>query len=339
QQIGPAVHAEAQARRPWFGHGGMIGYVGVGHVGSPLGHVVTEAMRALPVGVPKVCMSTLAAGDIAPFVDVKDILMMPSVIDVSGVNRISRVLIAQLAGAICGMANVRVPPTDKERPIVAASMFGNTTQCVDTCRRLLEQAGYEVLVFHATGAGGRAMEMLVDEGRIDAVLDITTTEWADEVCGGILSAGPDRLSAPGRRGVPHLVVPGCIDMANFGPVDTVPRHFRDAGRQLYCWSPTVTLMRTNVEENKSLGRIFAEKLNVARGPRAVLLPMQGVSILDGEGMRFCDREADRAMFAALREHLDTEIPVREVDANINDKEFAEQAVGTLLEMIRTQERN
>jgi uncharacterized protein (UPF0261 family) len=198
---------------------------------------------------------------------------------------------------------------------------------------LLESAGYEVLTFHATGVGGRTMESLIDEGFVDACLDITTTEWSDQLCGGVFSAGEDRLSAPGRRGIPHLIVPGCIDMVNFGPSETVPQKYRDAGRQFYEWNPAVTLMRTNVEENRQLGEIFAEKANAATGPIAVLIPRNGVSILDGNGQPFCDRRADEAMFTTLRERLHAEIPFVEVDANINDAIFAKRAVEILLQLI------
>jgi uncharacterized protein (UPF0261 family) len=214
-------------------------------------------------------------------------------------------------------------------------MFGNTTACVDACRQQLESAGYEVLVFHATGAGGRTMESLIDEGFVDACLDITTTEWADELCGGVFSAGPDRLSAPGRRGIPHLIVPGCVDMVNFGPVESVPQKYRDAGRLFYEWNPTVTLMRTSVDENRRLGAIFAEKANAANPPVAVMLPLRGVSILDGDGQQFCDREADNAMFTALRDALRPDIPVIEVDANINEEAFAARAVEVMLDLIQS----
>jgi uncharacterized protein (UPF0261 family) len=205
---------------------------------------------------------------------------------------------------------------------------------VDACRGLLESVGYEVLVFHATGVGGRTMESLIDEGFVDACLDITTTEWADALCGGVFSAGEDRLSAPGRRGIPHLIVPGCVDMVNFGPPASVPQKYRDAGRLFYEWNLAVTLMRTNVDENRRLGEIFADKANAATGPTALLLPLRGVSLLDGDGQPFCDRAANQAMFAALRERLRHHIPVIEVDANINDRPFAERAVSTLLELIR-----
>jgi uncharacterized protein (UPF0261 family) len=325
-----AAGAPAVVRR-LYDEGRLGGIIGMG--GSGGASVITAAMRALPLGVPKVCVSTIAGGDVSPYVGTKDVTLIPSITDVAGVNRISRMIMTRAAGAIVGMVRATPEPSTTDRPIIAASMFGNTTACVDACRQQLESAGYEVLVFHATGAGGRTMESLVDEGFVDACLDITTTEWADELCGGVFSAGPERLTAPGRRGIPHLIVPGCVDMVNFGPVDSVPQKYRDAARLFYEWNPTVTLMRTNVDENRRLGEIFAEKANAAKGRIAFLIPLQGVSILDGDGQPFCDRDADRAMFAALRDALRPGIPVFEVDANINDPEFARQAVTKMLRLI------
>ena len=312
--------------------GRFDGVIGLG--GSGGSTVVTSAMRALPLGVPKLCVSTVASGDTSAYVGLKDVTLMPSVVDVAGLNRVSRIIYARAAGAICGMVEAE-PETGggRDRPVVAASMFGNTTECVEACVEALSDHGYEVLVFHATGTGGKTMEALVDEGLVDAVLDVTTTEWADTVCGGFFDAGEGRLSAPGRRGIPHLIVPGCVDMANFHGIETVPRHYRDAGRTLYEWNPSVTLLRTNVEENRRMGAAFAEKANQAQGPVAFLLPLKGVSILDGEGQPFCDREADFAMFEAIRSGLREDIPVYEIDSNINDPEFSARAVELMLELI------
>jgi len=318
--------------RQLHAEGRVAGIIGMGGSGGT--SVITAAMRTLPVGLPKVCISTVAGGNTAPYVGLKDITLIPSITDVAGLNRISRMILTRAAGAIVGMTSAELPVAENDRPIVAASMFGNTTECVDRCRDALDKAGYEVLVFHATGTGGCTMESLIDEGLIDACLDITTTEWADTVCGGVFDAGEDRLSAAGRRGIPHLIVPGCIDMANFGPLDTVPKEYRNAGRQLYEWNPSVTLMRTNVDENRRMGQVFAEKANAATGPVAFLIPLGGVSILDGDGQPFCDREADHAMFAALRDHLRPNIPVVELDANINDQVFADKAVEMMLDLIR-----
>lgn len=317
--------------RRLYDEGKIDGIIGMGGTGGT--SVVTAAMRGLPVGFPKLCVSTAASGDTSGYVGTKDITMMPSIVDVAGVNRISRIIFTRAAGAISGMVESRVPEAAEEKPIITASMFGNTTECVNMCVDKLSEKGYEVLVFHATGTGGKTMESLVDEGLVDAVLDITTTEWADTVCGGVFDAGPERLDAPGKRGVPHLIVPGCVDMANFGAPDTVPQKYRDAGRLFYEWNPSVTLMRTNAEENGQMGRTFAEKANAAKGPVAVLVPLRGVSILDGEGEMFCDWEIDRVMFDALKGNLKSGIEYVEMDANINDPQFAQKAVDMMLALI------
>ena len=307
---------------------GIISMGGGG--GTALG---TSAMRPLPIGVPKVMVSTLASADTSPYVGSSDIVMMPSIVDVSGLNRISRTIFANAAAAVCGMvANARKPDeTEAERPLVAASMFGNTTRAVDHARKLIEAAGYEVLVFHATGAGGRTMERLIGEGYFAGVLDITTTEWADELCGGALSAGPERLDAAVASGVPQIVTPACIDMCNFWAPETIPSKYAD--RIFNHWSPNVTLMRTTPEENAAIGRVFAEKLSAATGPVSVLVPMKGFSEIDAPGKPFWWPEADQAFVDALRAGLRPDIPVLLLDYNVNDAEFAEQAANTLLQML------
>jgi uncharacterized protein (UPF0261 family) len=317
--------------RSLYDAGRFDGIIGMGGTGGTT--IVTAAMRALPVGVPKVCVSTAASGDTSAYVGTKDIVLFPSIVDVAGINRISRIIFSRAAGAICGMVQSEPPVVADEKPIIAATMFGNTTDCVNACAAALSAKGYEVLVFHATGTGGRTMESLVAEGLVDAVLDVTTTEWADAVCGGMFSAGTDRLSAPGRVGVPHLIVPGCVDMVNFGPRDSVPQKYHDAGRTFYEWNPSITLMRTNVAENRRMGEIFAQKANEAKGPVAFLIPLRGVSILDGDGQPFCDREADRAMFDAIKANARKDIPVVEMNNNINDPEFSAKAVEMMLELI------
>lgn len=307
----------------------------MGMGGSAGTAIVTAAMRSLPIGVPKICVTTVASGNTFPYVGMKDVVLFPAIVDVAGINRISRIIISRAAGAICGMVDRDIHASE-DKPIIAATMFGNTTDCVNACREALSKAGYEVLVFHATGTGGRTMESLVDEGLVDAVLDITTTEWADEVAGGVFSAGPDRLSAPGRRGVPHLIVPGCVDMVNFGPMESVPEKYKN--RLFYPWNPAVTLMRTNPDENRRMGEIFAKKANEAKGPVALLIPLRGVSILDGDGQPFCDREADGAMFEAIKRGLRKEIPIVELDVNINDASFSAKAVQMMLELIRSTDK-
>ncbi len=318
--------------RDLYDQGRFDGIIGMG--GSGGSAIIASAMRALPIGVPKVLVSTVASGDVSFYVRGKDITMIPSIVDVAGVNRVSRLIYVRAAGAICGMVQNEPPRATDDRPIITASMFGNTTDCVGACSKILKEKGFEVLVFHATGAGGRAMETLVADGLVEAVLDITTTEWADELCHGIFSAGPERLDAPGQRGIPHLIVPGCVDMANFGAPSTVPEKFRQAKRLFYEWNPSVTLMRTNVEENRQMGEIFARKANLAAGPVAFLIPLRGVSMLDGDGQMFCDRDADRAMFDAIKANLKPGIPVVELDLNINDPLFAAKAVEMMLELMQ-----
>jgi len=310
----------------------LDGIVGMG--GSGGSSTIAAAMRALPIGLPKVLVSTVASGDVSFYVRGKDITIIPSIVDVAGLNRVSRLVYARAAGAICGMVLKEPPHSPEDRPIITASMFGNTTECVNACAKALKDKGFEVLIFHATGAGGRAMETLVADGLVEAVLDITTTEWADELCHGIFSAGPERLDAPGRRGIPHLIVPGCVDMVNFGAPSSVPEKFRQENRLFYEWNPSVTLMRTNVEENRRIGEIFAGKANAANGPVAFLVPLRGVSMLDGDGQPFCNREADRAMFEAITANLKPGIPVIELDLNINDPLFAAKAVEMTLELIQ-----
>ena len=290
----------------------------------------TAAMRALPVGFPKLMVSTLAAGNVAPYVGTKDIVMFPSIVDVSGMNRLSRVLLARAAGAICGMVETSVPEA-QDKPLIAASMFGNTTTCVNAAKQILEDAGYEVLVFHATGTGGKVMESLVESGIISGVLDITTTEWADELVGGILGAGPTRLEAAGKAGVPAIVSPGCLDMVNFGERSTVPARF--AGRTFYQHNPQVTLMRTSPEECTELGRILAEKVNAYSGPVTVMLPMRAISIISAVGQPFHDPVADQALFDSIKANLRADVPVVEIDCEINAPEFSQASANTLLQML------
>ena len=292
--------------------------------------IATAAMRALPVGFPKLMVSTLASGNVAPYVGVKDIVMFPSVVDVAGLNRISRQLLTRAVGAICGMVEMPLPvATDK--PIIVASQFGNTTTCIEQARKILETAGYEVIVFAATGTGGRTMESLIETGLVAGVLDITTTEWADELVGGVLSAGPTRLDAAARLGVPAVVSTGCLDMVNFGSPETVPAKF--SGRIFYQHNPQVTLMRTTPEECAKLGGILAEKLNRSVGPVTVVLPLHGGSVISAPGGPFHDANADQALYAALKTALRPNIPVIEMDCAINDSAFSEACARVLLRQL------
>ncbi|MYH62813.1 MAG: UPF0261 family protein [Caldilineaceae bacterium SB0675_bin_29] len=314
-----------------YSEGRFDGILGMGGSGGT--SIATSAMRTLPVGVPKVMVSTVGGGDVSAYAGSKDITFMPSVVDVAGINRLSRAIYANAAGAIAGMVKTEAEATADERPLIAASMFGNTTAAVDHARGLLEGEGYEVLVFHATGSGGRTMEDLISDGYIAGCLDMTTTELADEICDGVFSAGPDRVQAAPRQGVPTVIVPGCVDMANFGGIETVPEHYRE--RTLYEWNPEVTLLRTNGDENKQMGAMLAAAANAGQaGKVSVLIPLGGLSMLDSEGDRFWDPGADQACYDALKNDLRADIPLIEMDANINDPEFAEKAVALLLEMLQ-----
>lgn len=294
--------------------------------------LVTPGMRALPIGVPKVMVSTMASGNTSQYVGTSDIVMMPSVVDVSGLNSISTTIFQNAVFAIVGMVTNEKKKEQAEKPLIGATMFGVTTPCVNAAKNYLEERGFEVLVFHATGIGGRTMEDLINAGFIKGVLDLTTTEWCDEVVGGVLNAGPHRLEAASLNHIPQVVSVGALDMVNFGPYDTVPAQF--AKRNLYKHNPTVTLMRTTVEENREIGRRIAEKLNLASGKTALFLPLQGVSMIDAEGQPFYGPEEDAALFDTLRADVNSSIvEVIEMDAAINDIEFAEAAAQKLIDLM------
>jgi len=315
-----------------YKQGKVSGVLSLG--GSAGTTIATSAMRALPVGVPKLMVSTLASGQVKNYVGVRDICMMYSVVDISGLNRISRQVLANAAYAMLGMVQGRESKTwtsEEQKPLVTATMFGVTTPCVEKARRIVESAGYEVLVFHATGVGGQTMESFIADGIVAGVLDITTTELADELVGGILSAGPDRLTAAGLYGVPQVISVGALDMVNFGPPETVPSKF--LGRRFYQHNPNVTLMRTTPEENEKLGKEIAFKASAAKGPTAIVLPLRGVSAIDAEGKPFWWPEADRALFDSIRHWLAPHVELIELDMHINDPPFAETCARKLLEMM------
>ncbi len=302
------------------------GIIGMG--GTAGTNITTSAMRGLPFGLPKICLSTVAAGDVSPYVGISDIVMFPSLTDIAGINSLTEMSISNAAGALVGMMETD-QRSDRNLPVVAISMFGNTTTCVNNCREQLVRQGFEVLVFHATGTGGRVMEKLVAEGAVQGVLDITTTEWADTICGGVFDAGRERLGAPGSRSIPHLIAPGCLDMCNFGAPATVPSRYN--GRVFYQWNPNVTLMRTTEEENQQMGEIFAQKANAAKNTTAFIVPLKGFSILDSinekkEPQPFWDPAADQAFLRGLKNKLDPAVDVLEINANINEPLFAERAV-------------
>lgn len=332
QAMTVAAKGAARLAEKLYREGRITGVLGLG--GSAGSTIATAAMRALPLGVPKVMVSTLASGQVQHYVGTRDITMIYSVVDLAGVNRISRLILDNAVGAIVGMLRIHseTPPPTDERPVIVASMFGVTTPCVDEARRVIEAAGYEVLVFHATGSGGRTMEGLIRDGLVAGVLDLTTTELADELVGGVLSAGQDRLTAAAIAGVPQVISVGALDMVNFGPIDTVPERFRT--RRLYQHNATVTLMRTTPEENDLLGKEIAQKACASRGPTSIMLPKKGVSAIDAEGKPFWWPEADAALFQSILDWVSSDVVVVELDQHINDPSFARACAEKLLTMVR-----
>ncbi len=314
-----------------FDQGKFDGIISMGGGGGT--GVGTSGMRTLPVGVPKIMVSTVASADTSPYVGTTDIMMMPSIVDISGLNRISKIIFRNAANAISGMVLYSTVETNisEERPLIAATMFGNTTRAVNHARKIIEDAGYEVLVFHCTGTGGKTMEMLIHNDYFKGVLDITTTEWADEICGGVLSASDHRLEAAALKGIPQVVTPGCIDMVNFWGEETVHEKYKD--RLFYHWNPNVTLMRTNVEENATLGKIFAEKLNMAVAPVKVLIPLKGFAEIDAPVQPFWWPEANQAFINELTKRLKPEIEIILMDNNVNDPEFSERCATELLKLL------
>ena len=323
--------AAATVVRRLHAQGKLVALVSMGGSGGTA--IGTAAMRALPLGIPKVMVSTLASGNVAPYLDISDIVMIPAVSDVAGLNAFTRAQFSRAAATVCALVdtNTRLAAAGEgkeTKPLIVASMFGNTTPCVEHARELLEAAGRDVVIFHATGTGGRTMEALIASGPVAGVLDVTTTEWADELVGGILAAGPTRLDAAARRGIPAVVAPGCLDMVNFGAPETIPAAF--AGRHFHRHNAQVTLMRTTPEECRDLGRILAQKVNASVGPVTVLLPLGGISMIAVPGQSFHDPAADDALFSAIRKWLSPGIPLVEVDCAINDPPFAEACVERLL---------
>lgn len=306
---------------------GIISFGGTG--GTSL---VTPAMRALPIGVPKVMVSTVASGNTAPYVGASDIVMMPSIVDVAGINSISTKIFTNAVFAIAGMVKFENTKVVDKKPLIAATMFGVTTPCVTAATKYLEKRGYEVLIFHATGIGGQSMEALIAGGFIEGVLDLTTTEWADEIIGGVLNAGPYRLEAASKNHIPQVVSVGALDMCNFGTYDTIPKKFER--RNLYKHNPTVTLMRTNIEENEAIGKKLVEKLNMAKDKTTLMLPLKGISGIDVEGQPFYGVEEDKMLFDTLRNGVNkNSVEVIEMNCAINDVEFAEAAAQKLIDLM------
>ena len=310
----------------------IIGIIGAGGGGGT--YMALQAMQAVPFGIPKICISTMAAKDLSTQVGTKDIILVPSVVDVSNLNSIIQPILDQSAAAIRGMSSEYLQHEVEVRNLhrIAISMFGNTTPCVENCIGLLDRDQFEVFTFHATGTGGMTMESLIREGLLDGVIDVTITELADFLCGGVCDAGPERLEAAVDVGLPQVVVPGCLDMVNFTYPDLVPVHYRD--RNLYQWSPDVTLMRTNAEENVRLGEMIMSKLNKTRTPIYVVLPLRGLSAIDKEGSEFHDPAANIALFESIKQHKISDlIQIIDLDLHINDKKFSEQLVNYYFRLI------
>ena len=327
QRVGVMAEALPIYLKKLADNGEINGIISLGGGGGTA--IATAGMRALPIGFPKLMVSTLASGNTAHYVGTKDIVMMPSIVDVAGLNSISKLIFARAAGAICGMVETEVD-TSEAKPLIVASMFGNTTELINMAMAQLEEAGYEVLVFHATGIGGKTMESLIESGMVAGILDLTTTEWADELVGATLSAGPTRMDAMTKAKVPTVVAPGCLDMANYGERETVPSEFE--GRNFYIHNPQVTLMRTNAEECAQLGKILAEKSNANEAPVSIMVPKKAISVISAEGQPFYDAEADEALFSAIRENAKVE--VCEFEEEINSPVFAKACADKLLELIK-----
>jgi len=313
-----------------YQQGKFDGIISLGGSGGT--SLVAPAMRALPVGVPKIIVSTMAGGNVAPYVGTSDIILIPSIVDVAGLNRISTTIFDNAVHAMVGMLQHKRESTMEHKPMIAATMFGVTTPCVNAAQAYLEAKGYEVLVFHATGAGGKSMESLIDSGYFAGVLDITTTEWCDELFGGELNAGPNRLEAAGKAGIPQVVSLGALDMVNFGPIDSMPEKYQ--GRKVYKHNPTVTLMRTTKDELVTVAKKIAEKLNQATGPTILVYPLKGLSSIDTEGQVFEDAEARQALFDTLDQEINPDVvKVIKLDNAINDVEFAEQISQYLVDLL------
>ncbi|MCH9653532.1 MAG: Tm-1-like ATP-binding domain-containing protein [Planctomycetes bacterium] len=324
---GQAVTKMSEALQHWLSaevsSETVAGVIALGGSGGTA--IVAPALQALPIGLPKLIVSTVASGNTQPYVGHSDITMMYSVVDVAGLNSVSRQVLSNAAHAITGMV-AHACVISGDRPAIGMTMFGVTTPCVDMVRETLETKGFDPLVFHATGTGGQAMEKLVSDGLIGGVLDITTTEVADEVVGGIMPGGPHRFDAIIESGIPYIMSLGALDMVNFGARQTVPERFTD--RHFLIHNPQVTLMRTTVEENRQIAKWIAEKVNRSTAPVEILIPEQGVSMLDSEGEAFYDPQADQALFDTLEQEVqqtDTRRITRH-PCHINDSVFAKALV-------------
>ena len=328
--LGTMARGATAVVRELHASGRCAGVMGLG--GSGGSTIVSAVLRSLPVGVPKLLVSTMASGNVRTFVGTSDITLVYSVTDVQGLNRVSRRVLANAAHAMAGMVIHAGTTPGTDVPLVAITMFGVTTPAVQRVQATLEAAGFETIVFHATGSGGLAMEEMIDAGLVDGVVDLTTSELTDELCGGVFSAGPERLTAAGRAGIPQVVVPGALEVINFGPRDTIPARYDVPERRIVVHNPSVSAVRTNAEESAALGQTLAAKVNAGTGPAAVLLPLGGCSKYGLPDGPYVDPEADAALFAAIRAALRPDVPCRAIDANINDPVFADAAAATFLEL-------
>jgi uncharacterized protein (UPF0261 family) len=327
EALADMARGAAEQLRRLHADGRVDGAMALGGTGGT--SVASDAFRVLPLGIPKLIVSTAASGNTAPYVGISDLMLFPSVTDIAGLNRLLRAVIANAAAAMAGIVKRPPLPETAVRRAIGASMFGVTTPCVTEARRLLDEHGFETLVFHMTGVGGRTLEQLIREGWLDGVLDVTTTELADELVGGVFSAGPDRLTGAASRGIPQVVSVGALDMVNFGPMETVPQQF--AGRRLHRHNASVTLMRTTPEECSELGRRLARRVSASGGPATIFLPLGGVSMISTPGGPFYDPEADAALFTAIRTTIDRDrVELAELDVDINDPAFASAMVDRLL---------
>ncbi|MBI5968603.1 MAG: Tm-1-like ATP-binding domain-containing protein [Deltaproteobacteria bacterium] len=314
-----------------YAQGRFQGIMAIGGMDAAL--LSSAGMRALPLGVPKLIVTPIAEGNekFGTYVGTSDMIMMHSVVDILGINEISKKIFDNAVGAMVGMVDMNVIPKLQGRNVIAATMYGNTTPAVTMAKKILEEQGYEVVVFHPNGTGGRSMEELAEQGLLMAILDMTTHEIVDELFHGVHSAGPHRLEVAGKKGIPQVVVPGCVDFILLGPIATLPEEYKK--RQLYFFNPAVTMVRTTHEEMVMIGKVMAEKLNKAVGPTQVLIPLGGFSMYCHEGEALYDPEGDRTFSESLKKHLKSHIPVLEVDAHINDPIFAQTAASVLIHLI------
>lgn len=326
------VRGIAKVVRDSYEQGKFHGLLAIGGLDGAL--LASAGLRALPLGVPKFLLTPIAEGNekFGTYIGTSDMIMMHSVVDILGINQISRMVFDNAVGAMVGMVDMKVVPRLEARNVIAATMYGNTTPAVMRAKKILEEQGFELVVFHPNGTGGRAMEELIEEGLINAVLDMTPHEIVDELFHGVHAGGPHRLEAAGRKGIPQVVVPGCLDFILLGPIAGLEEKYLN--RKYYFFNPAVTMVRMTHEEMATVGRVMAEKLNKSTGPTRVLIPLQGFCMYCHPGEPLYDPEGDRKLIASLKSHLNPQIPVEEMDAHINDPRFADAAASAMIELIR-----